>query len=322
MSLQVSYQQAVRYRMEVNHLTERLSAGSYLQGAHFGLQDTAPRDALIGMHARVEDCEPSAWEHPDLTQTYSPRGAVYVLPKRDLGIFTVGRLPLDEEQRGAIEKAADYVCQVLGGEERRGGLPELRTAGASGRVVLRWTTSALYAREVPRPDVDFEDAHRELCRRHIQAFGPTTPEAFAWWSGLSPKDAREVWRWLTPELLPVELAGHRAWILASDEHAIRNTRPAPAARLLVAPDLRIFGQDKHGLFVGPGMKRRTRLHDSFHPNGVVLDGEVAGAWGRRGGRIDVLVAEPLTAEARAAVTAEALSMPVPGATPSIEITEL
>jgi hypothetical protein len=179
----------------------------------------------------------------------------------------------------------------------------------------------LYAREVPRPDVDFEDAHRELCRRHVQAFGPTTPEAFAWWAGLSPKDGREVWTWVSDELLPVDFAGHQAWILAKQEDAIRSTRPAAAARLLVAPDLRIFGQDKHGLFVGPGMKRRTRLHDSFHPNGVVLNGEIAGSWGRRGGGIDVRVAEPLSAETRAVVTAEALSMPIPGATPSIEITE-
>jgi hypothetical protein len=138
---------------------------------------------------------------------------------------------------------------------------------------------------------------------------------------MSPKDGREVWRWLTPELLPVELAGHEAWILAKDEQAIRSTKEAPAARLLAAPDLRIFGQDKHGLFVGPGVKRRPPRYDTFHPNGVILDGELAGAWGRRGGRIDVLVATRLSAEKRAAVTAEALSMPIPGAATSVEITE-
>ena len=320
-SLQLSYQQAVQYRMEVNHLSERLPAGAYLEAAYFGLQDTAPRDALVGMHARVEDCEPSAWEDPELTQTYSPRGAVHVLPKQDLGVFTVGRMPLDEERRREIEKIADEVCQALGGEERRGGLPDLRTACASGQLTLRWTTSALYAREVPRPEIDFEEAHRELCRRHVQAFGPTTPEAFAWWSGLSPRDAREVWRWLTPELLPVDLAGHPAWILAKHEHAIRSTRPVSGARLLAAPDLRIFGQDRHGLFVGPGVKRRPPQYDTFHPNGVILDGEIAGAWGRRGGRVDVLIDGPLSTDARAALTAEALSMPIPGATPTIEITE-
>jgi hypothetical protein len=306
--------------MEVNHLTERLPAGAYLQAAHFGLQDTAPRDALIGLHARVEDCEPSAWEHPDLTQSYSPRGAVYVLPKRDLGIFTIGRLPLAEEHRRPIEQAADEICRLLAGEERRGGHPDLRTACASGRLTLRWTTSALYAREVPRPEVDFEEAHRELCRRHVQAFGPTTPAAYAWWSGLSPRDAREVWQWLAPELLPVDLAGREAWILATAEDAIRSTGSASGARLLAAPDLRIFGQDRHGLFVGPGVKRRPPLYDTFHPNGVILDGEIIGAWGRRSGRFDVLIAQPLSAEEREAITAEALSTPIPGATPTIEIT--
>jgi hypothetical protein len=34
-------------------------------------------------------------------------------------------------------------------------------------------------REVPRPEADFSEAHAELCRRHIHAFGPTTPGAFA-----------------------------------------------------------------------------------------------------------------------------------------------
>ena len=321
MSLQVSYRQAVQYRMGINRLIGRLPAGSYLEAARFGLQDTAPRDALLGMHARVEDCEPDTWAHPGLTQTYGPRGAVYVLPEGDLGIFTIGRLPLDEDRRREIEKVADEVCRFLGGEERRGGHPDLRTACASGRLTLRWTTSALYAREVPRPEVDFAEAHRELCRRHVEAFGPTTPEAFAWWSALSPRDARAVWNQISGELLPVDLEGRPAWILARNEPALRSTEPEPGVRLLVASDLRVFGQDKYGLFVGPGVKRRPPRYDTFHPNGVVVDGEMVGAWGRRGGRVDVRLGTPLSVEARAAVTEEALSMPIPGQALSVEIAE-
>jgi hypothetical protein len=77
--LRVSRSQAVAYRLAANHLSRRLPACSYAEAAYAGLQDTAPRDALLGLHARVAGCEPSAWEHPRLIQTYSPRRAVYVL---------------------------------------------------------------------------------------------------------------------------------------------------------------------------------------------------------------------------------------------------
>jgi hypothetical protein len=81
----LSCTQAVRYRLAVNNLSSRLGAGSYVEAAYAGLQDTASRDALVGMHARVEACEPSAWQDSRLIQTYSPRWAVYVLPADDFG---------------------------------------------------------------------------------------------------------------------------------------------------------------------------------------------------------------------------------------------
>ncbi|HET6292758.1 MAG TPA: crosslink repair DNA glycosylase YcaQ family protein [Kribbella sp.] len=321
LSLSVSYEQAVQHRLVVNRLAERLPAGSYVQAARFGLQDTAPRDALIGLHARVEDCEPSAWQAPGLIQTYSPRAAVYVLPAEDFGVFTIGRMPLDEGQRRAIDQLAAEICRDLAGTERRGGRHELRGVCASGRLALRWTTSALYFREVPRPEIDFVEAHKELCRRHLQAFGPTTAEAFAWWSGLSRADAKEVWGLLAPELLSVDLEGRPASILAADEATLRIAPAMQGARFLVASDLRLFGQDRHGLFIGPGQKQLIHLHDWFHPHGLMLDGKIVGTWGRRGGRVDVKVAGPLSPETRAAVEAEALSIPIPNATMSIDIAE-
>jgi hypothetical protein len=321
MTLSVSYEQAVRYRLAVNHLGERLPARAYVEAARFGLQDTAPRDALIGMHARVEACEPSAWEDAELIQTYCPRGAVYVLPKKDFGVFTIGGLPLDAEKRRFTEEKAAEICRDLAGAEVRGGRgPHLRGACSTGRLALRWTTSALYVREVPRPEIDFDEAHKELCRLHVRAFGPTTVEAFGWWAGLSSPDAREVWRMMARELLSVELEGKPAWILAADEDAVRSAPAAEGPRFLVASDLRLFGQDRHGLFAAPGQKPLIELHDWFHPHGLMLDGRIVGTWGRRGGRVDVRVLRPLPDKVRAAIEAEALSMPIPRKTMSVDIT--
>jgi hypothetical protein len=318
--VEISREQAVSYRLRVNHLVERLPAGSYEEAAYVGLQDTAPRDALLGLHARVADCEPAGWEHPCLIQTYSPRDAVYVLPRKDFGVFTLGRLPLAADAIRRVDELADNVCRLLAGRELRGGLPGLRAACASGRIALRWTTSALWVREVPRPDLDLDEARTELCRRHVHRFAPTSPRTFAWWAGLSAADARHIWRSLSGELLEVDFDGAPAWILQADETRVREATSPRGTRMLVEPDLRILGRDRDGRFIAPGKRRLTAATDSFHPNGVLVDGRIVGAWGRRGGKVDVVLTEHLTPRECDEIAAEVSSFPIPGARmPSVAI---
>lgn len=319
--LRVSREQAVNYRLLVNHISSRLAAGSYAEAAYAGLQDTAPRDALVGLHARVEACEPAAWQDSRLIQTYSPRMAVHVLPAADFGVFTVGRLPRDPQARQALEDLAEEACRALDGRELRGTALPVRAACATGRIAVRWTTSALYVQEHPRPSVDPETARIELCRRHVHAFGPTTPAAFAWWAGVPLPDARTSFDLIADELMAVDLAGHRAWALAADEPAVRSAGPMRGVRLLAAPDLRLFGQDRTRLFVGPGKNDHSPLQDWFHPNGLVADGRIAGAWGRRGGQVTIKAAGPLTPSARRAIHAEAASMPIPNSNITVSLTE-
>jgi hypothetical protein len=320
--LRVSRSQAVSFRLAVNNLSRRLPAGSYVEAAYIGLQDTAPRDALLGLHARVAACEPSAWEHPQLIQTYSPRRAVYVLPREDLGVFTIGRLPQDLTKRQALEDRADRACAELGGQSRSvQRLPMQRDICATGRFELRWTTTSSHIRARPRPSIDEETARIELCRRHIHAFGPTTPAAFAWWAGVSKPDARQTFDLIAPELTPVDFDGHQSWILAADENAVVTTEPMRGVRFLVPSDLRIFGHDRTELFVGPGLRQYSPLHDTFHPGGLLIDGSIAGAWGRRAGKVSVRVLGPLPAGVRQAIHDEAESMPIPGAAVSATLTE-
>jgi Winged helix DNA-binding domain len=319
--LRVSRAQAVNYRLLVNNLSSRLAAGSYVEAAYAGLQDSGPRDALVGMHARVRACEASAWQDSRLVQTYSPRAAVYLLPAADFGVFTVGRLPRDPQARQVLEDLAEKACRALNGQEVRGTALPVRGACATGRIAVRWTTSALYVREHDRPSIDPEMARIELCRRHVHAFGPTTPTAFAWWAGVQARDARKSFDLIADELVPVDLAGHRAWVLAADESTVRSAEPMRGVRLLAAPDLRLFGQDRTRLFVGPGNNDHSPMQDWFHPHGLVIDGRIAGAWGRRGGQVNIRAAGPLTPSDRRAIRAEAMSMPIPDRSITVFLTE-
>ncbi|WP_350276619.1 crosslink repair DNA glycosylase YcaQ family protein [Kribbella sp. HUAS MG21] len=309
--MKVTREQAVAYRLRVNHLADRLPAGAYEQAACAGLQDTAPRDALLGLHARMAGCAPDDWAHPSFIQTYSPRAAVYVLPARDLGVFTLGRLPLAPDAVRRIDGLAQRICDELSGEERRGaGIRGLREACVSGRIAVRWDTTSLYAREVPRPDLDLDDARLELCRRHVQYFGPTTPKVFAWWSGLSPADARAVWQRLAGELVEVDFDGVPAWILRADEERLSTVEAPRGVRLLVASDLRLFGRDRDARFIAPGLRPLTTVADTFHPNGVLVDGRIAGAWGRKRGRVSVVLSDKLTQEQYDDLQTEVARMPL------------
>lgn len=312
MSILITREQVIAYRLKVNNLHPRLPPGRYDEAARFALQDSGPRDGLVGLHARVSGCESNAWEDSRLIQTYSPRAAVNLLPVEDFGIFTVGRLPIDADHRADLQHKADVICRRLKGREVRGGQPDLRAAATTGRLALRWTTSALYVREVPAPTVDFDAARVALCRRHIQAFGPTSPAAFAWWAGLSVPDGRLTWDLLADELAPVDVDGHRGWILAEDEEAFRSAETPRGLRLLPVADSRLFGQDKTLTFVGPGQRQRPPCRDDYHPHAVMLDGKIIGAWGRKGAKLAVRVPSKPDERTRELIAAEAASMPIPG----------
>jgi hypothetical protein len=136
-----------------------------------------------------------------------------------------------------------------------------------------------------------------------------------------PQDAKRSLDVIAPELVAVDYDGHPAWILAADEEAIVTAEPMRGVRLLVASDLRLFGQDRTGLFVGPGLRRRSALQDTFHPHGLLIDGSITGAWGRRAGRVAVKAAGPLSEVIRRAIREEAESMPIPGAAVTVSLTE-
>ena len=165
-------EQVLAFRAQASHLDAKLAAGSYAQATHAGLQDSVPRAGLIGLHARMEGVHPSDWDHPSLCQIWFRGGADYIIPRTDIAPFTLGTLPRDPVKRAAIEHSADRVVEFLAGRELKTqevnqgvGFPDhmaIRQTSRSGRVLIRWNASTIFAYECERPDVDEEDARLEL----------------------------------------------------------------------------------------------------------------------------------------------------------------
>jgi hypothetical protein len=325
--LSLTRTQILTFRRHVGALDERLPRGSrsLRRAAWAGLQDSMPRAALLSIHARVERTEPSTWEDPSLVQLWGPRFSAYVVAARDLSVFSLGRLPDDTKGRQVAEDLAARLHAHLGGARMAYGeagraLGEhhpnrLRYAAPTGTVVMRWDG----ARQptvwtVPPPEVDPGDARLELARRHLHIFGPTTPDAFAEWAGIGPRQGRAAFDALHRSLTRVRTPIGDAWILTRDEPTFRAAAgPSAPARLLPSGDAYFLLQGADRELVVPDADRRRALWTPrVWPGAVLVRGEIVGTWRRAEAAVTVQPWPRLSRAAREAVEAEAKSLPLPG----------
>jgi hypothetical protein len=283
-----------------------------------------PRAALLSIHARVEGTQPSTWEHPSLVQLWGPRFTTYVVPARDRAVFSLARLPDDARGRRRADELAAALHAFLGGRrmtDREAGeglgvhSNRLRYAAPTGTVLIRWEGArAPTVWTVPRPEVDPRDARRELARRYLHVFGPTTSAAFATWAGISSAQARATFGELEPSLTAVRTPIGDAWILSSDETALRSPAgPSAGARLLPSGDAYFLLQGADRELLVPDAGARSALWTSrVWPGAVLAAGEIVGTWRRAHADLSIQLWRRLSRAERDGVEAEAASLPLPG----------
>jgi hypothetical protein len=328
LSLRVTREQVLAFRRRVGALDERLpmSARSLRQAAWAGLQDSMPRAALLSLHARVEGVGPSSWAHPSLAQLWGPRYSTYVVPKRDFAVFSLGRLPDDEKGRLRAERTAERAHARLAGAtrtDRELGLTNaIRYAGATGTLMIRWEGArAPQVWTVRAPQVEPTDARRELARRHLHVFGPTTADGFARWAGISRRAAAAAHASLAGELVAVRTPLGDEWLLAADEPDIQAADGSPApARLLPSGDAYFLLDGRERELLVPQAARRAQLWTSrVWPGALLVEGEIRGTWRRANHLVRADAWGRLPRAAREAVEAEARTLPLPGLDRPIEV---
>jgi hypothetical protein len=286
------------YRLQVNHLAgDRLPVGSLAQAARSGLQDGSPLSGLLSLAARVEEVAPDDWRADGLAQVFGPRGAVYVVPADDVGVFTCGLLPRDPARVAELEEAARRVHDVLGGEPMRqsdvvaalpeiGGTRGLRWASTLGTLVATWDTVDTIVHPSPAPAIGAEEARLELARRFFEYLGPATGKDLQWWLAGSREDATETVAALGDELVPVVVEGRECFILASSLPRSGDL-PDPDLVLLLPPDDVYINRLHRHLLVPDHDRQRLLWPQAPPPGALVIGGEVRGTWRRRGAAVTI-----------------------------------
>ncbi len=301
-----------------------ISAASLRRAAWAGLQDSMPRAALLSLHARVGGVEPSSWSDPSLAQLWGPRYSTYVVAKRDFALFSLGRYPDDPKGRERAERMAELLrVHVDAGRatDREAGQAlginpnAFRYAATTGTVAIRWEGArAPVVWTLPAPEIAPADACRELARRYLHIFGPTTAQGFARWAGISRRSAAAAFESLEASLLPVRSPLGDEWLLAEDEPAMRSVETASApARLLPSGDAYFLLDGAERELLVPRADQRERLWTSrVWPGALVVEGEVRGTWRRAQHIVRVDAWARLSRARREAIEAEARALPLPG----------
>lgn len=285
----VTRSQVLGYRLRANHLDQRVAREDVDEAAYVGLQDSVPRSALLSLHARVEDVDFDAWNDPKLVQVWGPRGSVYVIPKGDFAVFTLGRLPRDADQRRGIEDDAQRVRELLevpdhpglksatGGSVRR-----VRESAATGTIGIRWDGSNIEVWAVEPPDSDVETCRLELARRYLHVFAPSTSSHFATWAGIDRRDAIDTWVALEEELVDVRVKRSVCQVLAETQSALAEEDEIPeTTRLLPPGDPYLLARDREVLVPDKQNKSHLWPQGNVPPGGLLVNGELAGTWRRQ-----------------------------------------
>jgi hypothetical protein len=190
----------------------------------------------------------------------------------------------------------------------------MRYAATTGTIAIRWEGArAPIVWTVPAPEIDPAEACRELARRYLHIFGPTTASGFARWAGISRRSAADAFASLEKSLLPVRTPLGDEWLLAEDDTAIRAAETASApARLLPSGDAYFLLDGAERELLVPRADRRERLWTSrVWPGALLVEGEIRGTWRRAQHTVRIEAWGRLSRRTRDAVEAEARVLPLP-----------
>jgi hypothetical protein len=312
-----------------------------------GLHAQLASSAELSLWARVEgltrdDVRSALEDERTLVKTWMMRGTLHLLAAEDLPLY-VGMLGPDwsdpggawlrgfgvtREQYVAI---VDGVPRVLGARPKtREELAEVAGPQVKEKVLSGW--GSLLKPSARRGDLAFgpnrgrnvtfvrpdrwlgglrrvaaDEARREVVRRYLRAYGPSTAEELGTWLGRRVGLKRLLGE-IEDELAEVDVAGAPAWVLRDDLRVLGAAGKPKTVRLLPAFDPYVVGFRPRGIFVDEAHVTRIFRPQAWFSPVLLVDGRAAGIWKheRRRQALEVRV-EPfgkITAATKRAITDE------------------
>lgn len=329
--LKLSWRRALDWRLRRNFLDRRVPAGSEVAVASrlCGLHAQLLSSAELSLWARVEGLRQGAvqkalWQDRTLIKTWAMRGTLHLLPSNELplwmGALATSKRYLRERawmnNFGISLQQLDQITQaIIAGLDGRALTRDelvaeverstgIQIADSSWGTVFKpaafagglcFAPSAGQYVRFTKPEafskMDPDEAAASVARRFLSAYGPATPADLGrWWNG-GAGTARKWIGALGEEVVPVDLEGREAWMLAADVPGAQGPL-TQAVNLLPAFDPYVVAASHHAEQIIKGAER-ARV---FRPQGwispvLLVNGSIAGVWSHqtKGSTVTVVI---------------------------------
>ncbi len=153
--------------------------------------------------------------------------------------------------------------------------------------------------------IEPELALQEMARRYLQAYGPATPEDFAFWWGYQKGLARKLFQSIAEELEEVEVEGWQAFALSATLPLMQSVEPVEAIHLLPLFDAYTIGvpRDCEPLLAA-AYKRQVFNLQGWTFAVILVNGSIRGVWNSTSRRSQTVVKVNLFCSATAAIRKE------------------
>lgn len=140
------------------------------------------------------------------------------------------------------------------------------------------------------------EGEKELVRRFLHCYGPSSADCFAQWLGSSPRQARRLWAAAGEEMEPVQVGKKTRWLLRRDRKELPAGEENRRLLLLGAHDPYLDIRDRE-VILEDKARQRAVWRTVANPGVVLLGGRAAGIWKGKaqgsGMECSVMLWEPL-----------------------------
>jgi hypothetical protein len=127
-------------------------------------------------------------------------------------------------------------------------------------------------------ELDTDEAIAAVLRRYLSAHAPAAREEFARWWGFMPADARKVIESIEKELVLVDRAGDKAYILKKDLRALESAEEDTQVRALGMFDAYTLAGLPHESIVPKAKKALVYRTGAWVSQVIMRGGVVIGVW--------------------------------------------